>query len=110
MATQPPAAINDDISSMSGVSSPATGGDHTLTNNESEDVEVKRISPKKQDPAPMSESPKKNSASRSTSKPPATPDKGQKKKKGLFGGLFGKKKSKEGGASTPSRSGSRNRA
>jgi hypothetical protein len=110
MATQPPAAINDDISSMSGVSSPATGGDHTLTNNESEDVEVKRVSPKKQDPAPMSESPKKNSAGRSSSKPPATPDKGQRKKKGLFGGLFGKKKNKEGGASTPARSGSRNRA
>jgi hypothetical protein len=108
MATQPPAAINDDISSMSGVSSPATGGDHTLTNNESEDVEVKRVSPKKQDPAPMSESPKKNSQGRSTSKPPATPDKGQKKKKGLFGGLFGKRKDKEGG--TPARSGSRNRA
>jgi hypothetical protein len=105
MATQPPAAINDDISSMSGVSSPAV--EHALTNNESEDVEVKHVSQKKQDPAPMSESPKKNgSASRSTSKPPATPDKG-KKKKGLFGGLFGKKKSKD---STPSRSGSRNRA
>jgi hypothetical protein len=108
MATQPPGAINDDISSMSGVSSPA--GDRTLTNNESEDVEVKRGSPKKLDPTPMSEAPKSNGSGRVSSKPPATPDKNQKKKKGLFGGLFGKKKSKDaGGSTTPARPGARHR-
>jgi hypothetical protein len=40
---------------------------------------------------PMKEAPRINtSSSRSTTKTPSTPDK--KKKKGLFGGLFGKKK------------------
>jgi hypothetical protein len=61
---------------------------------------------------PMTEVPKINSTSsflKSGPKPPMTPgDKDKKKKKGLFGGLFGKKKGKETAAVTPrGRSGSR---
>ena len=96
--------INDDISSMSGVSSPAA-------------VEV--IAPveapqaqhiKKQEASPMSEAPKMNLSSTSgiskSSKPPPTPDK--RKKKGLFGGLFAKKKTKDSISSgSPSRPASR---
>lgn len=101
-------AINDDISSMSGVSSPAVEQNATT---ETGDIEVKRISPKKRDPVPMSEGQKVGSSSRGGPiKPPVTPDKDKKKKKGLFGGLFGKKKSKDGPATgTPVRAGSRSR-
>jgi hypothetical protein len=106
MATQPQGAINDDISSMSGVSSPA--GEQTGA-TEAGEIEVKRLSPKKEDPAPMSEAPKINaSLSKSSTKPPATPDKDRKKKKGIFGGLFGGKKKSKDTSATP-RAGSRNR-
>lgn len=61
---------------------------------------------------PMKEGPKLNtvmsSGSRSSLKPPVTPDK--KKKKGLFGGLFGKKKTKEDSSTPASHGGSRARS
>ena len=98
--------INDDISSMSGVSSPAAGAEFV----EQHEVEapphmqtMQLLHLKESESSPMKETPKLNSsisssaASRSPSRPPATPDK--RKKKGLFGGLFGKKKTKDSVAS-----------
>jgi hypothetical protein len=99
--------INDDISSMSGVSSPAAGAEFV----EQHEVEapphmqaMQLLHLKESESSPMKETPKLNSsisssaASRSSSRlPPATPDK--RKKKGLFGGLFGKKKTKDSVAS-----------
>jgi hypothetical protein len=77
--------VVDDISSMSGVSSPAD-----------QNIEVEAPPPQPQ-VAPMKETPKLNSSmstrsgvSSSTKPPAGSPDK--RKKKGLFGGLFGKKK------------------
>ena len=107
MATQPQGGtvINDDISSMSGVSSPATEretGGITATAHEIEAAPV--VVKEKHDSRPMKEVPKINSTPSMKSgsgRPPVTPgEKDKKKKKGLFGGLFGKKKAKEEG--TPS--------
>lgn len=95
--------INDDISSMSGVSSPAAGAEFL----EQHEVEapphmktMQQLQQKESELSPMKETPKLNTsvsssvASKSSSKlPPTTPDK--RKKKGLFGGLFGKKKTKD---------------
>jgi len=117
MATNPEqggTVINDDISSMSGVSSPAAV-------EVTAPVEAPQVSyhsksgssSKPSEPSPMSEAPKVNSSSSGLSKqqqqpkPPPTPDK--RKKKGLFGGLFGKKNKSKDSISTasPSRPGSR---
>ena len=99
--------INDDISSMSGVSSPAAGAEF-VEQHEVEappHMQAMQLSHlKESESSPTKEIPKVNSsisssaASRSLSRlPPATPDK--RKKKGLFGGLFGKKKTKDSVAS-----------
>lgn len=129
--------INDDISSMSGVSSPAPEQDapggivesvsdfceneassknrpltlRAFRKQQGEEVDVSAITTDKLDPVPMAEAPKTNGpSSKSSAKPPFTPDKDRKKKKGLFGGLFGKKKKDLGGSATPaSRAGSRSR-
>jgi PDZ domain len=108
MATNPQGGtvINDDISSMSGVSSPAAA--ELLEQHEVEapphmTAIVTTTALKTEFDSPMKELPKLNSsfslASRN-SKPPTTPDK--RKKKGLFGGLFGKKKTKD--STTPAAS------
>ena len=110
MATQPGGAgtvINDDISSMSGVSSPAhpPGGDPNgvVSSEDTEDVEVTHLS-KGVITSMKGDGPKIHSTlSKGSTRPPATPDK--KKKKGLFGGLFGKKK--KDGSTTPGRANSR---
>ena len=63
---------------------------------------------KKETISPMKEVPKLNlsvSGMSRNSKPPVTPDK--PKKKGLFGGLFGKKKTKDSVAGSGERPGSR---
>ena len=77
-----PGAVDDDISSMSGVSSPAQG------------IEALHIQspPKKSpkaDPVPMSEIPETKSSQSKSLEP------SDKKKKGIFKGLFGRKKGKE---------------
>jgi hypothetical protein len=105
--------INDEMSSMSGVSSPAAEREQTGAVDESEEVDITNYQSKER-PKPMSEAPKINASSSATkmaSKPPATPDKDRKKKKGLFGGLFGgKKKVREtGDPVTPGRANSRSR-
>ena len=107
MATNPQqggTVINDDISSMSGVSSPAAA--ELFEQHEVEAPSHMTAIPKghESSESPMKEVPKMNSsattgsiASRgSAAKPPTTPDK-RVKKKGLFGGLFGggKKKTKD---------------
>lgn len=102
MATNPAGTvINDDISSMSGVSSPAAA--ELLEQHEVEAPShmatttiVTTSALKKEIDSSMKELPKLNSSFSITSrnsKPPATPDK--QRKKGLFGGLFGKKKTKD---------------
>jgi len=105
MATQ--AAINDDISSMSGVSSPAEGqenvvnvgvlkqisGHETAPHSTSQVMNVDvSIGHEVELPAPTPSSLKSKSIRTS-----AAPDKGEtkKKKKGIFGGLFGGKKGKK---------------
>lgn len=112
MATNPPqggngTVINDDISSMSGVSSPAAV--ELLEQHEVEAPPHMTTSTPKNEPiSPMAEVPKLNtsvSITSRSSKPPATPDK--RKKKGLFGGLFGKKKTKDSVAGSAERPGSR---
>jgi PDZ domain len=99
LATQAPGGtvINDDISSMSGVSSPAVERDRSVSQDDVAHIQVLAAMERKE-PVPVpKEALKQNPTSVSKvspSKPPATPDK--RKKKGLFGGLFGgKKKSKE---------------
>lgn len=82
--TQGGTVIGDDISSMSGVSSPAV----ELSDKQGYDAET----PKKRD-SPMKEGSRLNAPSSVSSRnslPPSTTD--RRKKKGLFGGLFGKKK------------------
>merc|ERR1712087_212446 len=101
MATQ--GAINDDISSMSGVSSPAEG----QQNIDSAGV-LKQIT--SHESAPQQTSDAANEAGHEVELPPQTPasqkskagrpsagEKGEtkKKKKGIFGGLFGSKKGKK---------------
>eukprot|EP00522_Entomoneis_paludosa_P011425 CAMPEP_0172450408 /NCGR_PEP_ID=MMETSP1065-20121228/8757_1 /TAXON_ID=265537 /ORGANISM="Amphiprora paludosa, Strain CCMP125" /LENGTH=911 /DNA_ID=CAMNT_0013202189 /DNA_START=79 /DNA_END=2814 /DNA_ORIENTATION=- len=96
------AIINDDISSMSGVSSPTTerqerepmGSFNMPTHMESVDDDP-FFSPKsgRPDASPMSEN--FNGAKGKSLPPTATPTPDKKKKKGIFGGLFGKKKGKD---------------
>jgi hypothetical protein len=159
MATAPPSGgpgITDDISSMSGVSSPAAGGGSsgdravtTLSNFGNEEVEVKHVPVRKQDPiatlvpvktssyganAPTLlasttlETPSARTTATTTIKTPGGTSLGRpptstttiastatKKKKGLFGGLFGSKKKGKEGVSlansnvTPGRNGSRSK-
>lgn len=106
--------INDDISSMSGVSSPADGQQQQqmipLVNpaTEGENVEISQTAfsdkgPQQEpiEPLPRGKGSSKNLTSSSL-------DKGdKKKKKGLFGGLFGKKGKKNSNETL--RSGSRSR-
>ncbi|VEU43011.1 unnamed protein product [Pseudo-nitzschia multistriata] len=102
MATQ--AAINDDISSMSGVSSPAEGQQHAVNAGV-----LKQIN-QGHDIAPHSAPGTDGNAGHEVEFPRATsspqklkgarapvPEKGdaKKKKKGIFGGLFGGKKGKK---------------
>lgn len=119
MATNPEqggTVINDDISSMSGVSSPAAVEVTAPVEAPQTSYHSKSgSSSKPSEPSPMSEAPKVNASSSSLSKqhqqqqqkPPPTPDK--RKKKGLFGGLFGKKNKSKDSISTasPARPGSR---
>lgn len=108
MATNPEqggTVINDDISSMSGVSSPAAV-------EVTAPVEAPQPSSyKASESSPMHGIAAKTNSSSSSglSKPPPTPDK--RKKKGLFGGLFGKKNKKAADTSissgSPARPGSR---
>jgi PDZ domain len=108
MATNPPqggTVINDDISSMSGVSSPAAA---ELLEQHEVEAPPHMTAEKQETVSPMKEVPKLNSSVSSmsrNSKPPVTPDK--RKKKGLFGGLFGKKKTKDSVAGSAERPGSR---
>jgi PDZ domain len=105
MATNPQqggTVINDDISSMSGVSSPAAA-----ELSEQHEVEapshMAQLKGKESSESPMKEVPKMNSSTTGSvvsrgsgaKPPPTTPDK-RVRKKGLFGGLFGggKKKTK----------------
>lgn len=101
MATQ--AAINDDISSMSGVSSPAEGQQHVVNAGVLKQITGHDIVPNSGSGALNPDansghevelpppSPQKSKSGRT----PAT-DKGEKKKKkGIFGGLFGGKKGKK---------------
>jgi PDZ domain len=106
MATNPQQSgtvINDDISSMSGVSSPAAA--ELLEQHEVEAPTHMSTILQKESESPMKDVPKLNSSTGSivsrSSKPPATPDK--RKKKGLFGGLFGKKKTKDSVAGSAER-------
>jgi len=101
MATQ--AAINDDISSMSGVSSPAEGQQHAVNAGVLKQITGHETMPNPPPyveanaghevelPPPMS-SPQKSKPVRTVG-----PEKGEskKKKKGIFGGLFGGKKGKK---------------
>ena len=113
---QVPGGIHDDISSMSGVSSPAVERDgvaqrtvNVSTSQETEEAErpsYKTTSGKKD----SVEGPHELLSTKSGAKPPTTPA-DRKKKKGIFGGLFGKRKGKEGSApAADARSGSRQRA
>lgn len=119
---QVPGGIHDDISSMSGVSSPAVERDgnnapRTVNVSTSQETEEAERPSYKTTTTTSSSTSKKDSLegpqellSKSGPKPPTTPA-DRKKKKGIFGGLFGKRKSKEG-MSTPvaeARSGSRQR-
>lgn len=104
MATQPPGGtvMNDDISSMSGVSSPAVERDHFT--GHSDVGRTQNTAFERKDPAMSTDVPKINSVAGSkviTVKPPVTPDK--RKKKGLFGGLFGGKKKTKDQSDTPTR-------
>ena len=112
--------IHDDISSMSGVSSPAVvpdqGGMAPRTVNVSASVETEEAErPSYKTSAATatsaggmrkdaSEGPQDLLSTKSGAKPPTTP---AKKKKGIFGGLFGKRKDKEGTPGSERRSGSR---
>lgn len=115
--------IHDDISSMSGVSSPAVERDgagqkgvNVSTSQETEEAERpsyktsattnSTTATSKKDSV---EGPPELLSNKSASKPPTTPA-DRKKKKGIFGGLFGKRKGKEGSAPVADgRSGSRQR-
>jgi len=101
MATQ--AAINDDISSMSGVSSPAEGQQHVVNAGV-----LKQISGHETAPNPTTHvepsagqevelPPPTTSPQKSKSVRASVAEKGEskKKKKGIFGGLFGGKKGKK---------------
>lgn len=100
MATQ--AAINDDISSMSGVSSPAEGQQNVVNAGV-----LKQITSHESAPQQSSEEgnighevelpPQTPSSQKSKPGRASVPDKGEtkKKKKGIFGGLFGGKKGKK---------------
>lgn len=117
MATNPSpqggTVINDDISSMSGVSSPAAA--ELLEQHEVEAPPhmtsshlMTSTSQKSESASPGKEVAKLNTSVSTTSrnsKPPVTPDK--RRKKGLFGGLFGKKKTKDSVAGSAERPGSR---
>jgi hypothetical protein len=99
--------INDDISSMSGVSSPAVGAEFVEQHEVEAPIHMQSLqlhTKETETGSPiMKELPKLNtsvgsssvttSSRTSTKLPPTTPDK--RKKKGLFGGLFGKKKTKD---------------
>eukprot|EP00977_Amphora_coffeiformis_P000292 scaffold83_cov181-Amphora_coffeaeformis.AAC.19 len=115
---QAPGGIHDDISSMSGVSSPAVERDvaghrgvNVSTSQETEEAErpsykTSTAASSKKDSV---EGPQELLSTKSASKPPTTPA-DRKKKKGIFGGLFGKRKGKEGSAPVADvRSGSRQR-
>lgn len=103
MATNPEqggTVINDDISSMSGVSSPAA-----VEVTAPVEAPLPSSYIKASETSPVHGASKTNSSSSSgglskQSKPPPTPDK--RKKKGLFGGLFGKKNKKAGDTSISS--------
>lgn len=107
MATQ--AAINDDISSMSGVSSPAEGQQNFVNVGVLNQISGRETAPPSTShlinvdaslghevelPAPTPSSTKSKSVRTSV---PAPPEKVEtkKKKKGIFGGLFGSKKGKK---------------
>lgn len=116
--------IHDDISSMSGVSSPAVeqGGVvqrtvNVSTSQETEEAERPSYKTSASTAASSAGNSKKDSvegshellSTKSGTKPPTTPA-DRKKKKGIFGGLFGKRKGKDGVTSVAeSRSGSRQR-
>eukprot|EP00535_Pseudo-nitzschia_heimii_P005512 CAMPEP_0197185102 /NCGR_PEP_ID=MMETSP1423-20130617/11154_1 /TAXON_ID=476441 /ORGANISM="Pseudo-nitzschia heimii, Strain UNC1101" /LENGTH=892 /DNA_ID=CAMNT_0042636067 /DNA_START=135 /DNA_END=2813 /DNA_ORIENTATION=+ len=105
MATQ--AAINDDISSMSGVSSPAEGQQHVVNAGVLKQITSHEAAPQQKSdsmngdanvghevelPPPTSSSQKLKAV-----RPSGAPEKGEtkKKKKGIFGGLFGGRKGKK---------------
>jgi len=104
MATQ--AAINDDISSMSGVSSPAEGHQHVVNAGVLKQITSHEAAPHQTSDAMNSEAnighevelpPPTPSSQKSKSVRTSAPEKGEtkKKKKGIFGGLFGGKKGKK---------------
>lgn len=94
--------INDDISSMSGVSSPQDNPNKSEPTPAPAQASApsparqrvptpSKTTPQQKMTAKKQESAKANSISKSETK---TPEREKKKKKGLFGGLFGKKKNK----------------
>lgn len=105
MATQ--AAINDDISSMSGVSSPAEGQQHVVNAGVLKQITSHEAAPRKMQDTLNGEGnmghevelppPTPSSLKSKTVRTSAAPEKGEtkKKKKGIFGGLFGGKKGKK---------------
>jgi len=104
MATQ--AAINDDISSMSGVSSPAEGQQHVVNAGVLKQISGHETAPHGTSDAINDEGntghevelpPPTPSSQKSKSVRASAPEKGEvkKKKKGIFGGLFGGKKGKK---------------
>lgn len=103
MATQ--GAINDDISSMSGVSSPAEGQQHVVNAGVLKQITSHEALPQQTTDAVNSEAnighevelPPPTPSQKLKSVRPSVPEKGEtkKKKKGIFGGLFGGKKGKK---------------
>jgi len=103
MATQAP--INDDISSMSGVSSPAEGQQHVVNAGVLKQIKSHETAPHQTSDAMNGEAntghevelPPQTPSQKSKSARTPAPEKGEtkKKKKGIFGGLFKGKKGKK---------------